>query len=54
MELFIISITYLVIVLNNIFILKYKNRKIMFDNNFFYIYFILLLIKKNDVFRLHF
>ena len=40
-----IIISYLVIVLNNIFILKNKNRKILFDNINFILYFLLLLIK---------
>ena len=51
---FLISITYLVIVLNIIFILKNKNRKKLFDNGNFILYFLILLIKKYDVFRLYF
>ena len=43
---FIISITCLVIILNNVSILNNKNIKILFDNKKFILYFLLLLIKK--------
>ena len=41
---FIISITSLVIILNNVFILNNKNIKILFDNRKFILYF--PLVKK--------
>ena len=42
---FIIIITCLIIDLNNIFILKNKSRKILFDNENFILYFLILVIK---------